>query len=595
VAGRGGGAARPLSPLTAALAPLLVVLLVLLTGCGGLPESGPAGPGRAVDGIDRAPPGEVPQGPRPGAEPEEMVGGFLRAGGKGFDDDHSVARTFLTGRATTQWEPSRQTLVYSDDISLTTTERGTGNRREVVVRAPVWATLSPAGQLQLAAPGERAEQRFWMVRRAADWRVESTGDRFGLWMSRVDFEHAYTPVRVTFLATGTQALVPDLRWFPRAGLATAVVRSLLAGPPQYLGRAVRTGAPPGTRLAVDAVPTTDGLATVDLSEEALGATPEQRRLLLAQLSTTLRQLKMVSQVALTVGGVEYPVGPVKEAAPAGALGYVDDVRVTGSPLVLGAGRLWHVDDADTLAPGPGSHFVGPADVSGLRSLAAGPGRNVLVGVDRSGRRLLALSATGPTVTVARGGDLDTPVLDATGWAWTADQDRRGELLVTPVATGGTEPRAVGPRVLRPAWLAGRKVVSVDVSRDRARVAIVSRDATGRWRIDVAGISRSADGRPERIDAHRPVGQSLGYPRVVAWADRTQLVVLAGTGPRGVRAYQVEVGGPVSPLPPVEAPEGIWAGDGLRAVYVTTRDGSVLVGSGSGWQSVGRGIAVTVPQ
>jgi hypothetical protein len=41
--------------------------------------------------------------------------------------------------------------------------------------------------------------------------------------------------------------------------------------------------------------------------------------------------------------------------------------------------------------------------------------------------------------------------------------------------------------------------------------------------------------------------------------------------------------------------GVAVGDGLRAVYLTTAAGLVLVRSGNGWQTVGAGQAVTVPQ
>ena len=68
--------------------------------------------------------------------------------------------------------------------------------------------------------------------------------------------------------------MPDLRWFAgsRAGLATAMVRALLAGPAPYLRGAVTSGAPGMTTLGVDAVPTSGGTAQIDLSSSALAAT-----------------------------------------------------------------------------------------------------------------------------------------------------------------------------------------------------------------------------------------------------------------------------------------------------------------------------------
>jgi hypothetical protein len=83
-------------------------------------------------------------------------------------------------------------------------------------------------------------------------------------------------------------------------------------------------------------------------------------------------------------------------------------------------------------------------------------------------------------------------------------------------------------------------------------------------------------------------------RDVSWADRTNLAVLAGPADR-MLPYQVEVGGLVSALPPVQDARGVSAGDGLRAVYLVTTGGRVLVRTGNGWRPLGQGTSVTIPQ
>ena len=103
----------------------------LIAGCGGMPDSGAAGAGREVGdtAIELL---AAPLGPRPGAPPAEIVGGFLRAGA-GSGDDHAVARSFLTAVAARSWRPSREVVVYGEDSLLQVGVRGT--------RSPVRANV----------------------------------------------------------------------------------------------------------------------------------------------------------------------------------------------------------------------------------------------------------------------------------------------------------------------------------------------------------------------------------------------------------------------------------------------------------------------
>jgi len=60
-----------------------------------------------------------PDGPTTGATPDQIVRGFIRAGaGAGFDDDHAIARSFLTLNVKDDWQPDSGVEVYSDQIPL---------------------------------------------------------------------------------------------------------------------------------------------------------------------------------------------------------------------------------------------------------------------------------------------------------------------------------------------------------------------------------------------------------------------------------------------------------------------------------------------
>ncbi len=588
---------RPAAHRPAALALALLCCLGVAACGGGMPDSGPAGPGRVIGEISSDPLRVAPDGPAPGAEPAGVVAGFLHAGA-GFDDDHAVARTFLTPEASGVWDPGQGTVVYPDDTSVHITTEAQGTDREVVVTAPVWATIDGSGQLALARAGTTTSTTFTLSRVRDEWRISGLRPDLGLWMPRYEFERAYTPLRLSFVATGARVLVPDLRWFAgsRAGLATAMVRALLAGPAPYLRGAVSSGAPPMTTLGVDAVPTADGTAQIDLSSSALAASPEQRQQLWAQLTTTLRQLPNVSAISLTAEGAAYPVAGLPDRGSGADLGYTDDVRVEGPVLVASEGRLRQVDvGTGALTEPPAGRFT-DLDVSGLRAVTAGPEAELLVGVDVTGHRLVTVAAATPRAVLLSGADLTNPVIDPNGWAWTADRQRAGEVAVVASTSSAAAAAGTGsePRTLRPAWLAGRRVQSLDVSRDGARLAVVSWSADGSTRLDVAGILRDRSGRPTGLAPARGTARSLTEIRDVSWADRTNLAVLAG--PVGhVLPYQVEVGGLVSALPPVPDAQTVSAGDGLRAVYLVTSGGRVLVRTGNGWRTVGPGTSVTIPQ
>ena len=574
---------------------LLVVALAVLApaACGAIPDSGVAGPGREL--VESAPdPLRVAAlGPRPGAGAAEIVQGFLRAGGSS-DDDQMVARSFLVGSAVQSWQPSRGVVVYPDDSSLTTTVRGTTSPVRVDVTTPVLATIDEQGRFAQARQGTTAHAVFTAVRSRGQWRVSVVDGAFGSWLPQFGLDRTYSPLPVSFVAAGTTTLVPDLRWLPgpRPSLATALVRQLLLGPPTYLGSAVVTGFPPGTTLAVDAVPTTGGVAQVDLSAQALTATPAMRRMLWAQLTATLRRLPSVAEVQLTVAGAPFEVPGVTSPSVYGDTGFRDDVRVTGDPVVLSGDRLVGIDAVSGRLDGGRATALSPG--VRLRSVAVGARGSLVVGVESTGRRLVRVQTGGRPTVLLTGSSLVDPVVDASGAAWSADLAVPGRLRVVV----GNQVRGVAPRAatLTADWLVGRTVRALDLSRDGARAVVVSQGPDGDRRVDVAGVRRGPDGQPLGLAAPLEVARSLSRVLDAAWADRTDLVVLArGARDTATRPYDVVVGGPATALAAAPDAVSVAAGDGLRALYLTTDRGTVLARSGTGWATVGVGRSVSVPE
>ncbi|NAZ88863.1 hypothetical protein GTR00_22625, partial [Kineococcus sp. T90] len=103
-----GAAPRPPGPPRRAV---VALALAALTGCAGLPRSGPVVAGGHVQddprlGLLRV----VPQGPVPGATPEEVVRGFVLAAATGVGEQ-AVAREFLSPDARRTWRPDASTTV----------------------------------------------------------------------------------------------------------------------------------------------------------------------------------------------------------------------------------------------------------------------------------------------------------------------------------------------------------------------------------------------------------------------------------------------------------------------------------------------------
>jgi hypothetical protein len=298
----------------------------------------------------------------------------------------------------------------------------------------------------------------------------------------------------------------------------------------------------------------------------------------------------VSGVRLTAAGSPFVVPGVGSPPGGTDLGYSDDVRVAGEPLVLTGGRLQRMAaGSGELAPITGGSPAGAASGAGLRTVSAGLGGTPLVAVDAAGGALLRLGTGGRRDLLLSAAQLVDPVVDPTERVWTADRSVPGRLVVVDVAADGAPSSG-----LLPTWLHARTVEAVDLSRDGTRVAVVSSQG-GRRRVDVAGVVRDRAGRPLRLSSTSlPVAQSLDDVRDVAWADRGTLVVLARRGTGALRPYSASVGGVATALPDVRGAVSVAAGDGLRAVYLTTASGQVLARSGSGWRLLGAGSAVTVP-
>ncbi|GIG28234.1 LpqB family beta-propeller domain-containing protein [Cellulomonas marina] len=532
------------------LAPLVAALLVVLAGCVSIPTSGPVTEGAvAVDEGGRI--DVLAEGPQEGAQPEEIVQGFLLAGAAGFGDDFVVARQFLTGDARAEWSPLAGVVVAgSVDLQRTSTS-------EVSVSVPVVARVDADGRYAEAAAGAAQQVTYGLVQGASgEWRIASLPD--GLVLPRSVFATQFRSAPLWFLSPDRTSLVPEVRWFPERNLATAVVQALLAGPSPWLRDAVATAVPDGARLVGSVPVDAAGVAQVTLAPPA-AVLEADRGLLLAQLEATLA-LPRVSRAQVSSGDVvlEDPVALESGVVTSGAPEMLQD----GSLVRLAGGGLEPVDEVGSLA-GLGARSPARSEDGSVRVLLTDAGL------------VRAPSPGGEPVVLVPGADLAAPGVDRLGWAWTARTGDGGGLWAAGPDGAVVEVTAD--------WLDDRRVRSLRVSRDATRVAVVSEGVDG-VAVDVAGVVRDEGGVPRTAGEAVRVGASLVDATSVAWVDATTLAVV-GRSTGAPALHLVPVAGATVVQPELSDLAAVAAGRGGRNLLAATTEGSLYRLDGPSWVRV----------
>jgi hypothetical protein len=573
------------------------VLVGLTAACGAIPTSGPVHGGAT---LDAPPPVRVLAAPpRAGSSASDIVRGFLRAQ-PDLDEDEAVARQYLTGSIVQTWATSPKVIVYPDESTLHIAA-GTGG--VYTVTTPVTATVDEQGVYATTAPAATASLKVKLTQVFGQWRISAVDNPQVLWLTSYDIERVFVQVPLYYVAPASRVLVPDLRWFPQiSGLSTVIARAQLAAPPAYLRSAVLTGIPIDTRLALDSVPTSGSVASVDLNSTAQQPSPTNRTLLWAQLAASLAQTPGVDSVRVLVNGkvLDLPGASVAGGTTAQALGYSTDVGVSADPVALStkAGRsvLSQVSEFDSVEAAA-ARGVLPVPTERLRTIARSVDVREFAGVTLNGTELVRM-VDGKTSVVLVGTDLTAPSYDSRHWLWTVSSGPGVTTKVHAVITGpGLAPKDVVASMTSPSapWLAGRDVTALRISRDGSR-ALVTSTRRGASEIDIAGVVRDSQGRPLSLTTPLAVGVGLTDVTDATWVDPVTVAVLArGTDDKVVRPYLITVGAEYSTLPSVSDAVGISAGDGQGTIVVVTSKGEVLSQGGpTGWVVVAKGTAVAFP-
>lgn len=562
----------------------LAAVVALLTGCASIPTTGPVRSGPALEADVETSLRFQPLSPAEGASARDIVQGFLLAAA-GPEDDHSFARAYLAPPVADDWRPGTGTTVYdSSTVQLTVAQGGQllaegqeaaadGGDVTVTLSAQVLARVDSGGRYTAPPAGSRDEVTYVLSHGGGEWRIGSLPD--GLLVDEAGFDLAFSSYHLYFVDPTESFLVPETRWFPdRRSIATTLATQLLRGPSDWLREAVATGFPAGTQLtAPAAVTVVDGEAQVDVTRAALRAGADDRALMQSQLQATLRPVRSISTVRMTVEGSELVL-------PGTVPPLVRAPNVDPVPVAVAGGILVAVEDG-ALAPVDGVQALEGLSVT---DPAKGPASYAVLADGAT--RLLHVVPGAPVAPeqLLEGTDLTAPSVDSRSWIWSTSALTDGTVTAARAGTGVAEVDAP--------WLAGRRISSLRVSGDATRALISSTAPDGRVVVDLAGIVRDDDGRPLALVPARE-GSLLPLlvdVREAVWAGETTIAVLgtAASSPTP-QVWVSEAVGPVGTpveLPGMTAPAvDIAAGGNERSLVLATADGRLWQRAGSRWLEV----------
>lgn len=532
-------------------------LLMLLTGCVGIPTSSRVTVGQALAEQDTGDFQFFPLGPVDGADQEEILSGFVAAF-TGSDDDYGVARQFLSVGFAESWDPRSNVTVRTSAQRYTSLDAGT---MEYAVNAT--ATVDAIGQLRQSSAPVPLTLRFSFVSERGQWRISAAPD--GIVLADATFQAIFAAHTLYFLGASSDALVPNLRWFPAGIAALRVVTAVLAGPPPWLQGAARSAFPEGTRLESPSLKVDSGVAIIDLSTESLAANGRERQLMQLQLSTSLSNVTSIRRVSISVGGAPLVIPDIGADAPQ------SNPQVDARALVLRDGAFGYLV-RDGITP-----ISGLSDkVTEVQPTGGTVARGGIAAAIRGSAGVWYLSNDdAPSVLLDTRSDLLRPSLDDYGFVWVASTaDATTVRVYSPTGAAVDLPTGLSP---------DSTLAAIAVSRDAARLAILATTPVGP-RLIVKAIVRDANA------AEIPAGLSESVLDVTSaaqtafdatWVDELSVAVLTGSPTqRSVVVHQV--GGQRVTLGQPGDAISLVGGNGGAGLRALSASGSVLARSGNGW-------------
>jgi hypothetical protein len=520
------------SPARRHLAAILIVLASLLgaAGCVTVPTTGP------IQKVEGQQPGcqncvnvEVAP-PTVGAEPREIVEGYLRATSN-YQPNYSVARQFLTRMAAEKWSPESGVWIYRGSPQSTPADPVAA--KSTVNLENGWLVGSLGPDRTYAAEDRKLNIVLNLIRENGEWRIDNPPP--GLMVEEFWFDSFYQPYDVYFVGNGS-SLVPDRIYLPAlsnpANVASALIKALLNGPSEGLKPAVSSAIPPNTDLSVDSVTITDEIAEVALSDSVLALPDPKRSLLAAQIVYTLRQIGGVKSVLIKANQQPYRV---PGSDPNTLAISVDAIPPDLDPIPFVAGeRLYAVQEGEVKQVTTTADSPAVSGLPGKRSQGIYPANAFAVSVTstdlavttnaRTTLRLAPIAEGEPTTLLSGKRDLLRPQFTRYGEIWVIG--REGNRQRIWMFAADKKQLVIDSPVLR-------DVTAFKIAPDSTRMALVRSTETGEDELVLARIVRSdkitvAHWRTLDTDQSQTDMPAIRTIRDVAWLDATELLVLGAS-------------------------------------------------------------------
>lgn len=534
---------------------LLLAIILLLAACARVPTSGPIVEvdQPVTDTANNSFVRVLARPPQPGMSQTEIVQGFLDAA-SGFEDDHAVAKEYLTTEEAARWNPTTGTRVYGNDTQTLAQPSET----TVLLTASQVGLISDRSQYVQSPPASLMEVEFELQKDGADWRISRAPQ--GLLLSRAAVERSFREFNTYYVARPGGILAPNSILFQssKPDIVSDLVKELVAGPSRWLAPSVINAFPVGT--TVRSVTVTDGVAFVDLSSQVQDADGVARQQLSAQVVWTLRQIASIRAVTIASEGQPLAIPGVPNPVPRTAWADYDPDGLAGAVnyYLIRGGRVYSVDTANTATQVPGAPGIADPPVS-----------DPLISMDQTAAAVT--DDTGRLLTAQLETDSkwrDGPLMASRGGSW----DRTG-LLWLPVGGAVKVVNVLGEREVACSL---SDISSVQVSRDGSRATVISAGRAYLLRVDRSSDTPALVG--PRLLSDIPL-------RAAAWLNANTMVLLTRAKEQPAQVATVELGlytvrylgGPPQARTVAAAPD--------LAVLSGTADGQIWAFNGATWVPV----------
>lgn len=539
---------------------IIAVCIGALSACVAIPNSGGVSSGLSL--VDNGGTADIafnPLGPEKDSTQQKILQGFVAAF-TSATGGYAVAKQFLSPVFASKWDPRQGVEVRSGQAKVATV-------------GPAAMTYSFTSSASVNTDGEyvQFDQSFTLqigfVKVNGQWRIDTAPN--GIVLPDQTFQRIFQQHPLYFLDSSNQYLVPDLRWFPSGTAATRIVGALLAGPPDWLKGAAFSRFPDGTRLSSSGsvIIPDEGVARVDLTKEALGASPREREFMKVQLTQSLRSVSTISSVSISVEGTSLQINDLGSSGPQ------SDSKVDSQALVLRKNDFGFLANNLVASLGQLSKSVVALNPSAA-TLSADQNSAVVLGP--GGVSMVKRGAASIPPLDSRP-DLIPPSLDSYGYVWSVPSSSPKDVHVLD-QTGAVHAISLG-------LPGGSQIVSLEVSREGARVAMLLSTSTGP-RLAVAAIVRDEKLVPTGIGP-LIVDYAIadGNAQDVTWVDESSVATLVSTG--GLSKVElVVIGGNRSSLGTINpaAVQLVGGNDGVNGLRALGTDRAIWTYRGSSWQS-----------